>query len=98
MSGLTAAKRTEIETKLAKKEALLLKYEAALENGLDSGMKSYKFDSGEGSQSAVYIDSEKLQKNIDLLESQINTLKRILTGGHLRRFTMNRKPTGDRLG
>ena len=47
---------------------------------------------------AEYLSPEDLQKNIDLLESQINTLKRILTGGHLRRFTMNRKPTGDRLG
>lgn len=101
MSGLTAAKRTEIETKLAKKEALLLKYYAALDIGLPSGMKSYKFDSNEASQSAVYLDPEKLQKQIDLLESQINSLNRILTGGHLRRVTFNRKPvapTGDRFG
>lgn len=94
MSALTAAKRTELETKLAKKQALLLKYYTAIEDGLDSNIKRYKFDSGEGSQSAEYLDPEKLQKNIDLLESQINTLMRQLAGGNLRRFTLNRKPSG----
>lgn len=92
MSGLTAAKRTELETKMAKKQALLLKYEAAMDSVLESGMKRYKFDSGEGSQSAEYLSPDDMQKNIDLLESQINTLMRQLTGGNFRRFTLNRKP------
>jgi hypothetical protein len=91
MSALTPAKRSEIEAELAKLEARLLKYETALDNVLDSGMKRYKLDTGEGSQSAEYLSPEDLQKSIDLINSQIATKKRILTGGNFRRMTLNRK-------
>lgn len=99
MSALTAAKRTELEDKLTKKQALLLKYETALEDApLSSGMKRYKFDSAEGSQSAEYLDPAMLQTQIDLLESQIATLQRILTGGNFRRYSLNRKPNAGSYG
>jgi hypothetical protein len=93
MSALTSAKRAELEERLTKKKALLDKYYDALENApLDSGMKRYRFDSGEASQSAEYLDPSKLQEQITRLEKQIDSLERTLTGGHFRRFTLNRKP------
>lgn len=92
MSGLTAAKRTEIEEDLAELESELVLLKAAYANVLAAGMKSYKFDSGEGSQSATYLDRKEIKKDMDLTRSQIASTKRVLTGGHFRRFTLNRKP------
>lgn len=93
MSGLTAAKRTELEEELTALETRLALYVTAEVNALTSGMKSYKLDTGEGSQSATYIDVDKLADKIDLIKSQIASKKRVLTGGNMRRFTLNRKPT-----
>lgn len=93
MSGLTAAKRTEIEAELTVLETRLAALNTAYTSVLASGMKSYKLDTGEGSQSATYMNIDDLQKNIDLVTSQIASKKRVLTGGHMRRFTLNRKPT-----
>ena len=91
MSALTTAKRTEIEAELEALETRLALYVAAEAHALASGMKSYKFDSGEGSQSATYMDIDKLGEKIDLIRSQIASKKRVLTGGHMRRFTLDRK-------
>ena len=93
MSVLTAAKRTEIEAELAALEAELVLLNAAYASVLASGMKSYKFDSGEGSQSATYMSVKDIKENIDLTRSQIASKKRVLTGGHMRRINLNRKPT-----
>ena len=92
MSALTAAKRTEIEDELEALETRLALYVAAEASALASGMKSYRFDSGEGSQAATYMDVETLARKIELINTQIATKKRVLTGGNMRRFTLNRKP------
>ena len=92
MSGLTAAKRTELETELTALETELTALTTAYASVLASGMKSYKLDTGEGSQSATYMSIKDLKDAIDLTRSQIASKKRVLTGGHLRRFTLNRKP------
>jgi hypothetical protein len=91
MSALTAAKRTELEAELTVLETRLAALNTAYNSILSSGMKSYKFDSGEGSQSATYMSITDLQNNIDLVASQIASKKRVLTGGGFRRFTLNRK-------
>lgn len=93
MSALTAAMRTEIEAELEALETELAEYVAARTQILSSGMKSYKFDSGEGSQSATYMNIKDIKEAIDLIRSQIKSKKRVLTGGHMRRMTLNRKPT-----
>lgn len=92
MSALTAAKRTEIEAELTALETELTALESAYTNVLASGMKRYKFDSGEGSQSAEYMSIKDIKEALDLTRSQIATKKRILTGGNMRRFSLNRKP------
>ena len=96
MSALTAAKRTEIEAELEALETELTALSAAYASVLASGMKSYKFDSGEGSQSATYMSIKDIKEAIDLTRSQIASKKRVLTGGHMRRMTLNRKPTHGR--
>ena len=93
MSALTAAKRTELEAELAALETELAEFIAARTYILTSGMKSYKFDSGEGSQSATYMNIKDIKEAIDLIRSQIASKKRVITGGHMRRFTLNRKPS-----
>ena len=97
MSALTTAMRTEIEGELTELETELAEYVAARTNILASGMKSYKFDSGEGSQSATYMSIKDIKEAIDLIRTQIATKKRILTGGNMRRFTLNRKPAHGRV-
>ena len=91
MSRLTTAKRTELEEELEALEAELVLLQAAYSNALSSGMKSYKFDSGEGSQQVTYMSVKDLKESIDLTRSQIKSARRVLTGGNLRRFTLNRK-------
>ncbi len=91
MSALTTAKRTELEAELATLIAEEAALAAAYTKVLSSGMKSYKFDSGEGSQSATYMSIKDIKEALDLTRSQIASKKRVLTGGHLRRFTLNRK-------
>lgn len=93
MSALTTAMRTEIEAELASLETELTGLEAAYASVLASGMKSYRFDSGEGSQAAVYMNIKDIKEALDLTRSQIASKKRVLTGGNMRRFTLNRKPT-----
>jgi len=97
MSALTAAKRTEIEAELEALEAELVLLTAAYASVLASGMKSYKFDSGEGSQSATYMSIKDIKEALDLTRTQIASKKRVLTGGHMRRMTLNRKPTHGRV-
>lgn len=93
MSCLTAAKRTEIEAELTALEAELVALTTAYTSVLSSGMKHYKLDTGEGSQSATYMDIKDIKIAIDLTRSQIATKKRLLTGGNFRRLTLNRKPS-----
>ena len=93
MSRLTAARRTELENELTALETELAALESAYTTVLASGMKSYKLDTGEGSQSATYMSIKDIKESLDLTRSQIATKKRILTGGNMRRFTLNRKPT-----
>jgi len=92
MSALTAAKRTEIEAELIALETELTALSAAYTSVLASGMKSYRFDSGEGSQAATYMSIKDIKEAIDLTRSQIASKKRVLTGGNMRRMTLNRKP------
>ena len=94
MSALTAAKRTELEAELATLEARLVLLNTAYTTILTTGMKNYKFESGEASQSVTYMDIDSVQKNIDLVTSQIASKKRVLTGGNLRRMTLNRSASG----
>lgn len=91
MSCLSTATRTEKEAELAKYIARLAKYEAALDSALDSGLESYRFDSGEGSQQAKLMSIDKLEKQIGFLQSRINRLSGELRGTGVMTTNMRRR-------
>ena len=91
MSCLSSTVRTEKEAELAKYIARLAKYEAALDSALDSGLESYRFDSGEGSQQAKLMSTDKLEKGIGFLQSRINRLRGELRGTGVMTTNMRRR-------
>ena len=91
MSCLSTTTRTEKEAELAKHIARLARYEAALDSALDSGLESYRFDSGEGSQQAKMLSIDKLEKNIGFLQSRINRLRGELRGTGVMTTNMRRR-------
>ena len=91
MSCLSTTVRAEKEAELAKYIARLAKYEAALDSALDSGLESYRFDSGEGSQQAKLMSTDKLEKGIGFLQSRINRLSGELRGTGVMTTNMRRR-------
>lgn len=89
MSCLTAERRVELEERLQKKQTLLENLYSALDNF--DGVREYKFDSGEGMQQTKYHSLADIQKNIEILESQIDRIKRILNGTGLNNINLRRK-------
>lgn len=89
MSCLTVERRTELEERLQKKQTLLTSLYAAMENF--DGVREYKFDSGEGMQQTKYYSIQDIQKNIDLIESQIDRIQKILNGTGLNNVNLRRK-------
>ena len=83
--------RTQLEERLARNEASLdIAYET-YDKLLAEVNESYRFDSGEGSQSTKKRDIEALRKQINTLESEIDGIRRRLKGLGLTRITLSRK-------
>ena len=91
MTCLSTTIRAEKEAELAKYIARLAKYEAALDSALESGLESYRFDSGEGSQQAKLMSTDKLEKGIGFLQSRINRLSGELRGTGVMTMNMRRR-------
>lgn len=89
MSCLAAERRAKLEERLQKKQTLLENLYTALDNF--DGVREYKFDSGEGMQQTKYYSLADIQKNIDIIESQIDRIKRILNGTGLNNINLRRK-------
>lgn len=81
----------ELKAKLAKKEQQLELAEATYEKLLSDPNESYRFDSGDGSQSTKKRKLDELKTQIDQLESEIDNLKRRLAGKGLTRVSLRRK-------
>lgn len=90
MSFLPASKVTILKARLAQKVSSLSKAYIAMDESLVK-FKSYKFDSGEGSQSAIYRDVEDLQKTIDILERQIDSIMIQLNGTGIVNIVLRRR-------
>ena len=80
MSCISSTVKAEKEAELARYVALLAKAEAALTAVYESSIKSYRFDSAEGSQATTHLDTDKLQKDIGFFQSRINRLRGELRG------------------
>ena len=91
MSCISSTVRREKEAELAKYIARLARYETALDSALDSGLESYRFDSGEGSQQAKIMSIDKLEKGIGFLQSRINRLNNELRGTGIMTVNMRRR-------
>ena len=91
MSCLSTTVKAEKEAELAKYIARLARYETALDSALDSGLESYRFDSGEGSQQAKLMSIDKLEKNIGFIQSRINRLRGELRGTGVMATNMRRR-------
>lgn len=89
---LTDARRARIKARITQKEAQLTalntSYDAAISK---SEISQYRFDSGEGSQSAKRRDPADILKSIASLESQLEYLYRQLNGGGLVRMNLRRR-------
>jgi hypothetical protein len=80
-NNLSSTRETQIQAKITQLESTLEKAYAAYDGALDAGgVESFKFDSGEASQWAKYANHEQLRKNIEWLESRIDSLTRKLNG------------------
>lgn len=86
------SKRTILQDRLAKKEASLAIVCATYDNLLAEENESYRFDSGEGSQSTKKRKISELSNEIDKLESEIDNLTRRLNGLGLTKVILRRKP------
>jgi hypothetical protein len=80
MTVLSASVRQKLLEQKARLEALLDEAYDTFETSITSVNKSYKFDSGEGMQSATLKDSEEIQKQIDWIEARLDFVCRRLEG------------------
>lgn len=83
MTVLSVEKRAELETRKTEYEARLDDAYDALEiavSGQSGKTKSYKFDSGEGMQSATLRSFEEIRSLIEFLESRLDHIDRRLRG------------------
>ena len=80
MSCLSATVKAEKEAQVATLTARLTKLEAALSAAIDAGLESYRFDSGEGSQSAKYMKTSDMMEVINFTQSRISRLNAELRG------------------
>lgn len=80
-----------LKDRLAKKEASLLIAYETYDKLLADTNESYRFDSGEGSQSTKKRNIEELNKQINTLESEIDGIRRRLKGLGLTRISLKRR-------
>lgn len=83
MPCLTAARRSELTARLAKRRASLVLAEATYDELIATPVTSYRFDSTEGEQQTNRQKPGDVKKQIDALEAEIDSITRKLNGGGL---------------
>ena len=72
-NNLSAARVTEIESRIAQLETFITEaYDAVSASFASGGIESFKFDSGDASQWAKYHTPSELLKTVDILWKQID--------------------------
>lgn len=90
MAYLVTSLITQINERITKKQTQLAAADLALDAAITE-IESYKFDSGEGNHSTKYRKIEELQKLINQLEKQIESLQRRLAGTGIVNINLRRK-------
>ncbi len=82
---------SDLESQLTAKLAQLASAQETFNSLIDSQIEDYRSDSTEGSERVKRIDVQKFAKVIDLLERQIDSLRRRLScGGGLTAINVRR--------
>ena len=89
--ALSSTQKSVILARIKRKEELLEKAEATLEEILANPVEDYRLDTAEGTQRARRRDPEKLKKIIDSLESEIVSLWAKLRNAGLTSVRLRRK-------
>ena len=78
-NNLSSERQAEIEARITQYESMLANAYTAYDSTLlAGGIESSSFDSGEAKQTFKYFDVDKLFKQIERLESRIDSLNRKL--------------------
>lgn len=91
MSCLSPTRRAELQAELLDLQEDLVDLKAAYKASLKGGIKSYKFDSGEGSQAVVYGDSDNIKDQMDDVKAEINSINMKLRGTNLMNMNVRRQ-------
>lgn len=92
MSYLPADERSRILAEIAAKEEQLTAANAAYLRALSgSDVQSYRFDSGEGSQSASRRKPKEIADEIEALEAGLSRLRRRLSGTGVVNLNLRRR-------
>lgn len=87
-------RKARIEAKIAQLALDIQAINDAITNRLSAGggfVSGYEFDSGHGRQKMTYTRLSDMMQQRDLMESQLERLKRQLNGTGLHTITMRRK-------
>lgn len=90
MACISSTQRQRILAQIARLEAQLEKLYTTYSKMIESGVSSYKFDSGDGSQSTNYRSLTEVSTEIGRLESEIDALYRKLNGAGIANINMRR--------
>jgi len=64
--------------------------QAALESFMSNPISSYKFESGEGSQSVTYKNTDQMRNDLYTIQAEIDMLVRKLNGTGIYNMPINR--------
>ena len=78
MSCLTSVQKTNIQAEIASYEEQLALLNQGIKATLGTGIKSYKIDSGEGSQQVTYMTPKEMLDQKRLIMNQITVLNQKL--------------------
>lgn len=87
---LSSARRAQLQANLATKQKQLIAANALMDHLLADPTSSSSIDTGEGRQQFSNRKLEDVQKQIDVLQSEINRIQNKLLGGGIVNMTLRR--------
>lgn len=92
MSCLNSKQKAALEAEIASYEEQLILINQGLKATLGTGIKSYKFDSGEGSQQVTYLTPKEMLDQKRLITNQITVARQKLNCTRSVSVTIRRRP------